>query len=103
MPVALGMGDADQGAERKILLHAEAGLTGQVLARYEESFVSPAPLRRACCIDDRLVDSLAGFGRDAAVAERTRRRKSIVGIVGFVDDKIATSECAERRFSEDVA
>ncbi len=33
--VALGMGDADQRAERQILLHAEPGLTGQVLARDE--------------------------------------------------------------------
>src|SRR3978361_2025733 len=30
--VALGMGDADQGAECEVLLHAEAGLAGQVLA-----------------------------------------------------------------------
>ena len=36
MAVALGMGDADQRAERKILLHGEAGLAGQVLAGDEE-------------------------------------------------------------------
>ncbi len=30
--VALGVGDADQCAKREVLLHAEAGLTGQVLA-----------------------------------------------------------------------
>src|SRR3954468_2795621 len=38
MPVALGMGDTNQGAEREILLHAQAGLTGQVLAGDEEFF-----------------------------------------------------------------
>src|SRR5713226_1056722 len=43
MAVALGMGDADQRTQREILLHAEAGLTGQVLARHEEFFASRAP------------------------------------------------------------
>ena len=38
MTVAFGMGDADQGAEREVLLHAQAGLTGQVLAGDEEFF-----------------------------------------------------------------
>ena len=30
--VALGMGDAEQRAERQILLHGKAGLAGQILA-----------------------------------------------------------------------
>src|SRR6202035_5640924 len=41
--VALGVGDADQGAERKVLLHGKPGLTGQVLARDEEFFAFRAP------------------------------------------------------------
>src|SRR5438094_6630615 len=72
--VALGMGDADQCAKREVLLHAEAGLTGQVLARYEESFAARAPFGGAGRIDDRLVDPLAGFGGDAAITKRARRR-----------------------------
>ena len=36
MAVALGMGDADQSAEREVLLHAKARLAGQVLAGDEE-------------------------------------------------------------------
>ena len=41
--VTLGMGDADQGAECQILLYAEPGLTGQVLASDEEFFAARAP------------------------------------------------------------
>src|SRR5213595_3890520 len=45
--VSLGMADADQCAKREVLLHGEASLAGQVLARDEE-FLSPhAPLGRA--------------------------------------------------------
>ena len=48
MPVALGVGDTDQGAEREILLHGQAGLTGQVLAGDEEFFaLSRSIWRRA--------------------------------------------------------
>ena len=36
MAVALGVGDADQGAEREVLLHGETGLAGEVLAGDEE-------------------------------------------------------------------
>src|SRR5258707_49663 len=57
--VALGVGDADQGAERKVLLHAKAGLTGQVLAGDEEFLTLRAPLGGAGRIDDRFVDPLA--------------------------------------------
>ena len=32
MAVALGVADADQRAEREVLLHAKSGLAGQVLA-----------------------------------------------------------------------
>jgi len=94
--VALGMGDADQCAKREVLLDAEPGLTGEVLARHEEPFAACAPFGGAGRIDDRLVDSLAGFGGDAAIAERARRRKCIVGIVGLVDDEIAAGQPAER-------
>ena len=91
MAVALGMGDADQRAERQILLHAEPGLAGQVLAGDEEFFAFRAPFRGAGRVDDRLVDALAGFRRDAAIAERARRRERVVGIVGLVDDEIAAA------------
>ena len=45
MAVALGMGDADQRAKRQILLHAEAGLAGQVLAAMKA--LSPSALHLA--------------------------------------------------------
>src|SRR5712675_1479271 len=73
--VALGMGDANQCAKREVLLDAEAGLTGQVLARYEEPFAARAPFGGAGCIDNRLVDALAGFGGDTAITKRARHRK----------------------------
>ncbi len=44
--VALGMGDADQSAEREILLHGKPGLTGQVLAGDEEIFALPRSIWR---------------------------------------------------------
>src|SRR4051812_18964288 len=40
--VTFGMGDADEGTERKVLLHGDARLAGQVLARHEESFAGHA-------------------------------------------------------------
>src|SRR5260370_19689374 len=43
MAVALGVGDADQRAERKVLLHAKARLAGQVLPRDEELLAATAP------------------------------------------------------------
>src|SRR5258706_3091204 len=103
MTVALGMGDADQCTKREVLLDAKAGLTGQVLARYEESFAARAPFGGAGRIDDRLVDPLAGFGGDAAIAERARRRKCVVRIVRLVDDEIALRKRAKRRLPGDLA
>ena len=46
MAVALGMGDADQRAEREILLHGEPGLTGQVFAGDEEFLACPRSIWR---------------------------------------------------------
>src|SRR5690242_8933958 len=46
MAVALGMGDADEGTEREILLRGKAGLAGQVLAGNEEPRTLRAPFRR---------------------------------------------------------
>src|SRR6476620_8887882 len=103
MTVALGMGDANECAKREVLLHAEAGLTGEVLARYEKPFAASAPFGGTDRIDNGLVDALAGFRGDAAIAERARRRKCIIGIVGFVDDEIAASERAKRRLLGDLA
>ena len=103
MAVALGMGDADQRAEREILLHGKARLAGQVLAGDEALFAARAPFRRAGRVDDRLVDALAGFRGDAAIAERARHRERVVGIVGLVDDEIAPRQRAERRLPGDVA
>src|SRR5258706_13056337 len=60
--VALGMGDADQCAKREVLLYAEAGLTGQVLARYEESFAARAPFGGAGRVDNPLIDARDRFG-----------------------------------------
>src|SRR5260221_7748538 len=81
MAVALGMGDADQCAEREVLLYPEAGLTGQVLAGNETLFALRAPFGGAGGIDDRLVDALAGFRGDTAIADRACGRKRLIGIV----------------------
>ena len=61
MAIALGVGDADQRAERQILLHGKARLTGEVLARNEAFFARCAPLGRAGGVDHRLVDAFAGL------------------------------------------
>src|SRR4051794_27648880 len=80
MAVAFGMANADQGAERQILLHAETGLTGEILAGDEEFFSLRAPFFRTHRIESRLVNALAGFRRDTAIAERLRSRKCVVGV-----------------------
>ena len=95
--VALGMGDAEEGAEREVLLHGKPGLAGEVFAGDEELLAARAPFRRARRVDQRLVETLAGLRRDAAIAERARRRECVVGIVGLVDDEVARGERAERR------
>src|SRR5258708_38055574 len=100
---ALGMGDGDQCAEREVLLDGEAGLTGQVLARYEESFAARAPFGGAGRIDDRLVEPLAGFRRDAAIAERAGGQKCAVRIIRLVDDEIAPRKRAKRRLPKSLA
>src|SRR5258708_16036706 len=56
MAVTFGMGNADEGAERQILLHAETALTREILAGDEAFFAAPAPFFRAHRIQDRLVD-----------------------------------------------
>src|ERR1700712_4599231 len=43
MTVALGMGDPDQRTERKVLLHREPGLTGEVFAADEIFLADRAP------------------------------------------------------------
>jgi hypothetical protein len=103
VPVALGMGDADQRAEREILLHGKPGLTGQVLACDKVICAIRAPFRGAGRVDDRFVDALAGFRGDAAIAKRARNRKRIVGIVGLVDDEAAAGERTQGRSFCDVA
>src|SRR5450631_521012 len=57
--VAFGMGDADECAEREVLLHAKTGLTGQILACYEVFFAARTPFGGTGRVDDRLVDALA--------------------------------------------
>src|SRR5262245_62532931 len=52
--VALSVLDAEQRAERQILLHGEARLAGEVLAGDEISCTLRAPLRRAGGVDDGL-------------------------------------------------
>lgn len=101
--VALGMGHADEGTECEILLHGKTCLAGQVLAGHEEPRAARAPFRRARRIDDGLVEALAGFRGDAAIAERARRREGIVGIIGLVDDEPVCRERAKRRLPGHVA
>src|SRR5258708_36771209 len=81
MAVALGVRNADQRAKRQILLHAEAGLAGQILAGDESLVATFAPFRGAGGVDDGLVDTLAGFRRDAAIAERARRGEAVIRII----------------------
>ena len=103
MAVALGMGDADQRAKREILLHRQSRLAGQILAGNEAFLAGGAPFGRTGRVDHRLVDALAGFRGDTAIAERPRDREGVVGIVGLVDDEIAPRQRAERRSAGDVA
>src|ERR1700682_4145923 len=56
--IAFGMGDTDQRAERKVLLHAKTDLTGQILACYEVLFPARTPFGGTGRVDDRLVDTL---------------------------------------------
>src|SRR5882757_2979291 len=70
MTVSLGMGDADQRTERKVLLHREPGLTGQVFPADEILLAARASFLRAGSIEDRLVNALTGFRGNAAIAER---------------------------------
>ena len=57
--VALGVADADQCAEREILLHAEPGLAGEILSGDEEWLVAAAPCRHACGIENGFLEPLA--------------------------------------------
>src|SRR3954451_23867506 len=61
MAVALGVGEADQRAEREILLHGKSGLAGKVLAGNEMPRTFRAPFRSAGGVDQGFVDALAGF------------------------------------------
>src|SRR6478752_7912562 len=100
--VTLGMADADQRAEREILLHGETRLAGQVLTGDEAFFAGGAPFRSTRRVNHRFVDALAGFRGDTAIAERARDRERVIGIVGFIDDEIPPRQCAERRLAGDV-
>ena len=52
MAVALRMGDADEGAEREILLHRQSRLASQVLAGDKTLLAARAPFGRARRVDD---------------------------------------------------
>src|ERR1700750_1623729 len=84
MTVALHVMEAEPGAQRQILLQGQARLAGQVLAGDEEPSARGIPLGVARGVEDRLVDALAGFGGDAAVAELARSRKGIIAVVRLV-------------------
>ena len=83
MAVALDVRQAEERGEREVLLDRESGLDGEVLAGHE---VIAAPLGAARGVDDRLVDTLACLGRDAAVAQRLGTREGVERIIGLVDD-----------------
>ena len=86
--VALDVGQAEQRDQGQVLLHRQAGLRRQVLAREEEADVValgvPEPAARQ--VDDRLVEALAVLRRDAAVAEGAGAHEGIELAVGLVDD-----------------
>src|SRR4029078_11667214 len=80
MAVTLGMGDADEGPKREILLHGKAGLAGQVLSGDEELLAARAPFRRARRVDDGLEKPFAGFRGDALIDELPRPGRRAAGI-----------------------
>ena len=86
--VALDVGQAEQRDQRQVLLHREARLRRQVLARQEVAAVAalgiPEPAARQ--VDERLVEALAVLRRDAAVAERAGAHEGVELAVGLVDD-----------------
>ena len=89
--VALDMGDAEERDQSEILLHADPGPGGEILARHE---VARAPrlrieLRHPRGVEQRLVEALAVLAGDPGIAERQRRRERVELAVGLVDDERA--------------
>src|SRR5438067_13271159 len=86
MAVALDMRNADQSAERQILLEREPGLRGEVFAAHERRLRLPA-VRAARRVNQAFVEALAALARHAGVTHLPRARKRVVGSVRFVDDE----------------
>ena len=105
MPVALDMRRADQGREREILLHRDAGLRGQVLGRHEVAAgLFAVPFLDARAVDQRAVEALAGFRRDAAIAERAGARERFDVGIRLVDlDRHLVRQRLHRRRQRAVA
>ena len=81
------MRGADQRRERKVLLHGDAGLRGEILGRHEIVVRScfGVPTCDPGPVQQRAIKALAGFGRDAAIAERAACREHADVGVRLVD------------------
>src|SRR5213076_65362 len=82
------VGQAEERDEREVLLQRKAGLQRQVLARHEVArgafLAVPQPAARR--VEQRLVEALAGLGRDPGITQAPRPRKRLERIVRLVDD-----------------
>src|SRR6185436_9359083 len=59
--VAFGMGNAEERRQRRILLHGETGLTGEVLSCDKRRDALAIGKRGARTVEQRLVEALAGL------------------------------------------
>src|SRR3972149_3299803 len=87
VPVALDMRGADEGRQREVLLNGDAGLRGEVLRRHEVSLRAflGVPVRHARTVEQGAIKALAGFRRNAAIAQRAHLREDADIGVGFID------------------
>src|SRR4029079_1904842 len=71
MAIALDMAEAEQGDEREILLHADAGERGEILGRHEIALAPGLAIELADTrgVEDRLVEALAVLARHAGIAQ----------------------------------
>src|SRR5216117_623281 len=77
MAVPLDVRDADQPAERQILLEREPGLRSQVFAGHERRLRLPA-VRAARRVDQAFVDAFAALARHTGITQLPRAWKGIV-------------------------
>src|SRR5205814_5976129 len=90
MAIALAVRQAEQRRERKVLLHREAGLAGEVFGRHEIGRRDAVALCRripsiaARAVDERLVQAFAALARHRAPADFSAANERIERAVGLV-------------------